>query len=145
MAAVATTPVGTGARSSSPARVTAPVITLPSAGSPFPEFTRETAAGTLSLSAQRGRVLVLTFLTADTLARGFQVTPDNPLVGLDGRPTGKSLRELLKEWTEFRLATVTRRTQFRLDQVLDRSDSPSQGPTVTPTAGGAVLGWGGTL
>jgi topoisomerase-4 subunit A len=42
------------------------------------------------------------------------------MVGLDGRPTGKSLRELLKEWTEFRLATVTRRTQFRLDQVLDR-------------------------
>jgi topoisomerase-4 subunit A len=42
------------------------------------------------------------------------------MVGLDGRPTGKSLRELLKEWTEFRLGTVTRRSQFRLDQVLDR-------------------------
>ncbi|MBX9630455.1 MAG: DNA topoisomerase IV subunit A [Burkholderiales bacterium] len=42
------------------------------------------------------------------------------MVGLDGRPTGKSLREMLLEWTEFRLATVTRRTQFRLDQVLDR-------------------------
>lgn len=42
------------------------------------------------------------------------------MVGLDGRPTAKSLREMLLEWTEFRLATVTRRTQFRLDQVLDR-------------------------
>lgn len=42
------------------------------------------------------------------------------MVGLDGRPTGKSLREMLLEWTEFRLSTVTRRTQFRLDQVLDR-------------------------
>ena len=42
------------------------------------------------------------------------------MVGLDGRPTGKSLRELLLEWTEFRKVTVTRRTQYRLDQVLDR-------------------------
>lgn len=29
--------------------------------------------------------VALTFLTADALARGFQVTADNPLVGLDGR------------------------------------------------------------
>lgn len=36
-------------------------------------------------------------------------------------------------------------TAVILDRVLDRSDSPSQGPTVAPTAGGAVLGWGGTL
>jgi topoisomerase IV subunit A len=42
------------------------------------------------------------------------------LVGLDGRPAGKSLRDILAEWVEFRLATVTRRTQFRLDKVLDR-------------------------
>jgi topoisomerase-4 subunit A len=42
------------------------------------------------------------------------------MVGLDGRPTGKSLREMLREWTEFRLSTVTRRSQYRLDQVLDR-------------------------
>ncbi|MEO8040513.1 MAG: DNA topoisomerase IV subunit A [Betaproteobacteria bacterium] len=42
------------------------------------------------------------------------------MVGLDGRPTGKSLRQVLAEWTRFRLATVTRRSQFRLDQVLDR-------------------------
>ena len=42
------------------------------------------------------------------------------MVGLDGRPTGKSLRQVLLEWTQFRLATVTRRSQFRLDQVLER-------------------------
>jgi topoisomerase-4 subunit A len=42
------------------------------------------------------------------------------MVGLDGRPTGKNLREILGEWLQFRFATVTRRTQFRLDQVLDR-------------------------
>ena len=42
------------------------------------------------------------------------------MVGLDGRPTGKNLRELLSEWLDFRFATVTRRTRFRLDKVLDR-------------------------
>ena len=42
------------------------------------------------------------------------------MVGLDGRPTGKSLRGVLTEWVEFRIATVTRRTKFRLDKVLER-------------------------
>jgi topoisomerase-4 subunit A len=42
------------------------------------------------------------------------------MVGLDGRPAGKSLRDVLAEWVEFRLQTVTRRTKFRLDKVLDR-------------------------
>jgi topoisomerase-4 subunit A len=42
------------------------------------------------------------------------------MVGLDGRPTGKNLRDIIAEWIQFRLATVTRRTQHRLEQVLDR-------------------------
>ena len=42
------------------------------------------------------------------------------MVGLDGRPTSKSLKDVLAEWLEFRYATVTRRTKFRLDKVLDR-------------------------
>jgi topoisomerase-4 subunit A len=42
------------------------------------------------------------------------------MVGLDGRPTGKNLRDVLAEWVEFRFATVTRRTRHRLDKVLDR-------------------------
>ncbi|MBE0625680.1 MAG: DNA topoisomerase IV subunit A [Burkholderiales bacterium] len=42
------------------------------------------------------------------------------MVGLDGRPTGKNLKDILAEWLEFRYATVTRRTRFRLDKVLDR-------------------------
>jgi topoisomerase-4 subunit A len=42
------------------------------------------------------------------------------MVGLDGRPTGKNLREIIGEWLQFRFATVTRRTRFKLDQVLDR-------------------------
>lgn len=42
------------------------------------------------------------------------------MVGLDGRPVGKSLRDVLRDWIEFRSVTVTRRTRFRLDKVLDR-------------------------
>jgi topoisomerase-4 subunit A len=42
------------------------------------------------------------------------------MVGLDGRPTGKNLRDVVAEWLEFRFATVTRRTKHRLEQVLDR-------------------------
>ena len=48
-------------------------------------------------------------------------TPVNlTMVGRDGRPTPKSLRQMLAEWIDFRLATVQRRTQHRLDKVLDR-------------------------
>jgi topoisomerase-4 subunit A len=42
------------------------------------------------------------------------------MVGLDGRPTGKNLREIIAEWLQFRFATVTRRTRYQLDKVLDR-------------------------
>jgi topoisomerase-4 subunit A len=42
------------------------------------------------------------------------------MVGRDGRPVGKGLRRILQEWIAFRLATVERRTQHRLQKVLDR-------------------------
>ena len=42
------------------------------------------------------------------------------MVGLDGRPTSKNLRDVISEWIRFRFETVTRRTQHRLAQVLDR-------------------------
>jgi topoisomerase-4 subunit A len=42
------------------------------------------------------------------------------MVGADGRPTQKSLRQILSEWIGFRMETVTRRTQHRLSKVLDR-------------------------
>ncbi|WHZ11040.1 MAG: DNA topoisomerase IV subunit A [Burkholderiaceae bacterium] len=42
------------------------------------------------------------------------------LVGLDGRPVQKSLREMLTEWIAFRQTTITRRSQHRLGKVLDR-------------------------
>ena len=48
-------------------------------------------------------------------------TPLNlTMVGVDGRPTQKGLRRILVEWTQFRLATVDRRTRHRLARVLDR-------------------------
>ncbi len=43
------------------------------------------------------------------------------MVGLDGRPAGKNLRDVIGEWIAFRFETVTRRTRFRLDRVLDRT------------------------
>jgi topoisomerase-4 subunit A len=42
------------------------------------------------------------------------------MVGSDGRPRQKNLREILLEWTEFRLATVTRRSEHRLGKVQER-------------------------
>ncbi|MDC1311686.1 DNA topoisomerase IV subunit A [Burkholderiales bacterium] len=41
-------------------------------------------------------------------------------VGLDGRPTGKNLLDILTEWIDFRRETVTKRTRFRLEKVEDR-------------------------
>ncbi|HTQ77914.1 MAG TPA: DNA topoisomerase IV subunit A [Burkholderiales bacterium] len=41
-------------------------------------------------------------------------------LGLDGLPETKDLVAVLREWTEFRVATVRRRTQFRLDRCQDR-------------------------
>ena len=42
------------------------------------------------------------------------------MVGRDGKPTQKSLRQMLLEWVDFRQATITRRTQHRLGKVLER-------------------------
>lgn len=42
------------------------------------------------------------------------------MIGLDGRPTQKSLRQMLEEWVAFRQTTITRRSQHKLQKVLDR-------------------------
>jgi len=42
------------------------------------------------------------------------------MIGGDGRPTLKSLRQILVEWTAFRQHTVKLRTEHRLRKVLDR-------------------------
>jgi len=57
------------------------------------------------------------FATTD-LERSYRVNTN--MIGLNGRPAVKDLRTLLKEWLVFRLGTVTRRLQYRLEKVLDR-------------------------
>jgi topoisomerase-4 subunit A len=42
------------------------------------------------------------------------------MIGLDGRPRVKNLKEILTEWLDYRLATVKRRLNFRLQKVADR-------------------------
>ncbi|WP_101674734.1 DNA topoisomerase IV subunit A [Alloalcanivorax mobilis] len=42
------------------------------------------------------------------------------MIGIDGRPQVKSLDVILNEWLQFRMVTVRRRLQHRLDKVLDR-------------------------
>jgi len=57
------------------------------------------------------------FATTD-LERSYRINMN--MIGLDGRPAVKDLKSLLKEWLEFRVGTVTRRLQYRLDKVLER-------------------------
>ena len=42
------------------------------------------------------------------------------MVGVDGRPTQKSLRQMLQEWISFRQTTIERRSRHRLEKVLER-------------------------
>ncbi len=57
------------------------------------------------------------FATTD-LEKSYRVNMN--VLGVDGRPSVRDLRGLLVEWLSFRTETVTRRLQFRLDQVLER-------------------------
>jgi topoisomerase IV subunit A len=57
------------------------------------------------------------FATTD-LEKSYRVNMN--MIGLDGRPRVKNLREILVEWLTFRTETVRRRLQFRLDKVLAR-------------------------
>ncbi|MDQ2928283.1 MAG: DNA topoisomerase IV subunit A [Pseudomonadota bacterium] len=62
---------------------------------------------------------LLTALLAHTSLESS--TPINlTMVGADGRPTQKSLRQMLVEWSGFRLRTVERRSQHRLARVAER-------------------------
>ncbi len=42
------------------------------------------------------------------------------MIGLDGRPQVKNLKQILEEWLQYRVATVRRRLEFRLGQVEQR-------------------------
>jgi len=57
------------------------------------------------------------FATTD-LERSYRVNLN--MIGTNGRPQVKNLLTILKEWLAFRLATVRRRLQWRLDKVLER-------------------------
>lgn len=59
---------------------------------------------------------LMSHLFASTdLQRSYRVNLN--LIGLDGRPAVKPLDVILREWLDFRLATVRRRLQHRLDKV----------------------------
>lgn len=57
------------------------------------------------------------FASSD-LERSYRVNLN--VIGIDGRPAVKSLRDILREWLEFRRATVKRRLEYRLEKVLRR-------------------------
>lgn len=57
------------------------------------------------------------FATTD-LERNYRINMN--VIGLNGRPQVKGLLPLLQEWLTFRLATLRRRLQYRLDKVLAR-------------------------
>ena len=62
---------------------------------------------------------LVTTLLAHTSLEG-SVSVNLTMVGADGKPMLKGLRQILGEWVGFRMDTVTRRTQHRLAKVLDR-------------------------
>ena len=57
------------------------------------------------------------FATTD-LERTYRVNLN--IIGLDGRPRVMDLKSLLQEWLQFRVATVTKRLNWRLEKVLAR-------------------------
>ncbi|WP_286269636.1 DNA topoisomerase IV subunit A [Thalassotalea hakodatensis] len=57
------------------------------------------------------------FATTD-LEKNYRVNLN--MIGLDGKPAVKNLRDILSEWLVYRRDTVTRRLQYRLDKVLAR-------------------------
>lgn len=57
------------------------------------------------------------FATTD-LERSYRVNFN--MIGLDGKPRVKGLLQILTEWLVYRLSTVKKRLQFRLEKVLER-------------------------
>lgn len=63
--------------------------------------------------------MLMAHLFATTeLERSYRVNLN--MIGLNGRPEVKNLVDILKEWLEYRMATVKRRLQYRLDYVTHR-------------------------
>jgi topoisomerase-4 subunit A len=57
------------------------------------------------------------FATTD-LERTYRINMN--MIGIDGLPAVKPLNKILSEWLSFRMVTVRRRLQYRLDKVLKR-------------------------
>jgi topoisomerase-4 subunit A len=57
------------------------------------------------------------FATTD-LERSYRINMN--MIGIDGLPSVKPLHVILGEWLKFRMVTVRRRLQYRLDKVLKR-------------------------
>ena len=63
----------------------------------------------------RNNLMSHLFATTD-LERSYRVNMN--IIAIDGRPKVMDLRSILKEWLTFRIATVTKRLQHRLDNIL---------------------------
>jgi len=61
------------------------------------------------------KALMLHLFSSTDLERSARMNLN--MIGLDGRPRVKDLREILKEWLEFRTDTIRRRLEYRLDKV----------------------------
>ena len=62
---------------------------------------------------------LMSHLFASTdLERNYRVNMN--MIGTDGKPQVKNLKDILTEWLAFRRDTVTRRIQWRLNKVLER-------------------------
>ncbi|MCK5875583.1 MAG: DNA topoisomerase IV subunit A [Alcanivoracaceae bacterium] len=62
---------------------------------------------------------LMSHLCASTdLEKNYRVNLN--MIGIDGKPRVKSLDVILNEWLQYRMVTVRRRLQHRLDKVMDR-------------------------
>jgi topoisomerase-4 subunit A len=57
------------------------------------------------------------FATTD-LEKNYRINLN--MIGIDGRPAVKPLNKILSEWLNFRMVTVRKRLQYRLDKVINR-------------------------
>ena len=80
------------------------------------------AAVRLVCEPKTSRIAQLELITTLLAHTSLETTsPINlTMVGLDGRPTQKSLRQMVAEWIEFRQITIERRSTHRLNKVLAR-------------------------
>jgi topoisomerase-4 subunit A len=70
-----------------------------------------------SSKVDRAELMAHLFATTD-LERSYRVNLN--MIGLNGRPRVFDLKSLLAEWLEFRIETVRRRFQYRLDRINER-------------------------